>query len=584
MKYFKYLDFPKDNISFLIQSKGNLRISLGGILNTAILIMAITLFRIFASDMINKENPSIFIQSVIDQDNRTINMNQSLINVVIQPYYSINGVSFYEMDFSLITVKGYNASYTTYVNGTKTNFFDPFPMKPCEEKDFDESQIEFFRKNNFAKTAYCMAIKEFEIKGQFTSSIFKFLNFRVEECDGIDLKTGLKITCKSKSERDALIGKYRMSAFFTYTMPDLKNLEKPYSSQVFNLAYSFNALTASKDNFFFSSDLLYSDDNLFSSGKDFDLNNKPYEITNFSNLQASLANVNSFVKETYVSMYYRISPSYNYIKRTYKKIPEVFAQTLPFIQISILISQILVSPFRDHSLYSEIIREAFKHKTEKYQSNIKKLKKESEEKYSISNTSVKNFNIDVLKHSETNRFHKYQKKFNNLNSESNNLKVFTIRDQEKDQVLQNSNKNQTRYIPYLMKKNTKTRDSDLKFNTNIFSLIFSKKKENDYYTLLKKKIMKAIEINTYLSLFNNIEKLEILLLNESQKMILPLWNYDYYIDNKGNVTSNWLNFRNKVDAETLSFYNDIKQNNQKSKLDLKLMSNINLINDEEILN
>jgi hypothetical protein len=118
--------------------------------------------------MVKKENPNIFIQNIMDEENRTIKINQSTINIIIQPYFSASGQNYHEVDFSLFTIKGLNPSYYTYENGTKLNVFDEFPIKPCEEKDFDESQKDFFRKNNFDKTSFCMGRKYLEVKGLCT--------------------------------------------------------------------------------------------------------------------------------------------------------------------------------------------------------------------------------------------------------------------------------------------------------------------------------------------------------------------------------------------------------------------------------
>lgn len=61
----------------------------------------------------------------------------------------------------------------------KLRVFDEFLIIHCGEKDFDENQVEMFRKNNFDKTAFCMGTKDLEVKRQYTSSLFKFLNFKL---------------------------------------------------------------------------------------------------------------------------------------------------------------------------------------------------------------------------------------------------------------------------------------------------------------------------------------------------------------------------------------------------------------------
>jgi hypothetical protein len=109
MKFFKFFDTPKTNLNFIIEGEGNIKIVLGGIINILIIVTAVTIFQLFSSDMLNKTNPNIFIQSMIDQDNKTIKMNQSTINVIIQPYYSAGTESIFEIDYSLFTITGWNA-------------------------------------------------------------------------------------------------------------------------------------------------------------------------------------------------------------------------------------------------------------------------------------------------------------------------------------------------------------------------------------------------------------------------------------------------------------------------------------------
>ncbi len=77
-------------------------------------------------------------------------------------------------------------------------------------------------------------------------------------------------------------------------MSNLAIFEKPYSSQIYNLAYNLIASTVSKNNFFFSGDVIYTDDNLFPSINNQDKNYVPFYMTDFSYLQPTIADINSF--------------------------------------------------------------------------------------------------------------------------------------------------------------------------------------------------------------------------------------------------------------------------------------------------
>lgn len=121
MKILKFFDFPKSDLTLLINGKPNIKISLGGILNIFIIAVAIAFFQIFSNDMIKKENPNIFTENIMDED-RIIKINQSTINIIIQPFFSASGQNFPDIDFSIFTIKGLNPSYFTFENGTKKLF------------------------------------------------------------------------------------------------------------------------------------------------------------------------------------------------------------------------------------------------------------------------------------------------------------------------------------------------------------------------------------------------------------------------------------------------------------------------------
>jgi hypothetical protein len=570
MKYLKIFDIPRNNINFLIQGKNNVRTIFGGLINLFIFIFAVTIFNIFARDMIEKVNPNIFIQNIIEQDNRKININRPEINVIIQPYWARDSTNYYEVDFSLFTIVANNASYYFLDDGTRKQEISEIPIKPCEEKDFDKSLLDLFKKNNFGNTAYCMGIKDFEVQGQYTSPMFKFLNFKITECDGKNLKTGENVTCKSKEERDRAIGKYRASVYFTYTMPNLVNYEKPYSTQVYNLAYSLNPTSLSKDNFFFSADSLYSDDGVFSSSRDSLDINKNFEITNFNNLQASIANMDSFQKNIYLSMFYRVNPSYNYIRRSYKKLPEVFAQILPFIQLGILLSNFLVSPFRSHVLNYKIVNEAFKNTSEERRQVLWKLRKENEEK----NFTQSSYN--PLTYESISPIFLYKKDMTKLKTEYlKNLDSKYINNG-------NLNKINTELKPQPRKKSAL---AYINFDTRKkiwlsgnFTSFCSSKQQKNIHAQFKKKIKKSLEINTYLNLLNDIDKLQNLLLTEDQIRTLPLWNYDYFVDSQDNLFTNWLISRDEITSKTISSYNNINQATDKSPIDISLLSKITIFN------
>jgi hypothetical protein len=569
MKYFKIVDLPKSSIAFQFKGRDNVRTILGGILNIILLIIALVVFNIFSSDMINKINPNIFIQNIIDEDNKTIKMNKSTINVIIQPYYSKGIEIVYEVDYTLFTIIGANASYNLYENGTRKQYFEYFPIKPCEEKDFDKSQLDFFRKNRFDKTAFCMGTKDLEVKGQFTSSIFKFLNFRIDECNGFNLRTGEKVICQSKAERDAKIGKFKTSVYFTYTMPNVLDYEKPFTSQVFNTAYTFNPTSLSKDNFFFSGDVLYTDDNLFISTENFDNESGKLDITNFSSLQASISNMSAFSKDVYLSFYYRVSPSYINMKRTYKKIPDVFAQILPLIEIAIFFNEIFISPFRSHALIMEIINEAFIHTTEERREAVNKLKKEN--KNSSSNLNLRPINSEG---GTLGYFHK--RGFNNFKNDPQNIKKFNlIIDTYKTNISSKSNIFKKERISKMINH------TGFKYlpSRGIFRYCCNKK-EKFIFSQFKEKINMLLEINSYLNIKNDLDKLQTLLLTDNQKNVLPLWNFDYFINSEGKVNTQWLSNNDEITKKSIRAYYNINNHTEKSNIETKLLKEINFVENE----
>ncbi len=257
------------------------------------------------------------------------------------------------------------------------------------------------------------------------------------------------------------------------------------------------------------------------------------------------------------------------MKRTYKKIPDVFAQVLPFLQLSILISQILLEPFRSYQLHRQIINEAFKFGSEERGEAIVKLINLNREKVFSSSVNLKGSNTD-----RENLTHNSKKYFNNLKSfneiDSNNL------------VLNKKNNVYERQLNNRSKRSNEKENSGRRlhfFSGNIF-LHWCSRKEKFIYSQFKQKINKVLEINSYFNIHSDIDKLQTILLTQDQKKALPLWIYDYSVDSENNLNTQWLSEKDEIIHKTISAYFSILNNNEKSDVDHKLLSEIDIFNNE----
>jgi hypothetical protein len=308
----------------------------------------------------------------------------------------------------------------------------------------------------------------------------------------------------------------------------------------------------SKDNFYFSGDELYSDDSLFPSNGNFDKNSPHFDITNFASLQASISNMNAFALDVYLSFYYRVNPSYSFMKRTYKKIPDVFAQILPFLQLAMIFSQILVAPFRSHALVSEIINEVFIENNKRKTEHLK-----NENKISTSSAYLKpEAGLSIYLHK------KVIVKSNvdsNLSKPQVNTKL----------IKENEVSNNPRISKLLVQTVTKYTPP----SGNIFRFC-SPKKDKFILSQFKSKIKRVLEINSFFNIHSELDKLQSLLLTKDQKQVLPLWSYNYSVDASFNVNTQWLRDKDEITQKSMSAYNNISNKTEKSQIDSKLLSEI----------
>ena len=236
MRYLEELDFSsKSNLTFLIKGKQSFPLVTGGIFTIILSIATIYLLNLFSFDIIRKMNPSIITQKIIDRENKKLNLNQSTINVVIQPYYNNSTNKVFGYDSSLFSIVGFNSTYETMDDGMRSEASGRIQLRQCEEKDFDPSLNDFFRKNKLNSTAYCVGRKDFDILGQPSSSMYKFLEFRIEQCDESNSNNNaVDNKCKNKTQRDIEISNYKISVYFTYTMPNVLNYNN-HTSVILNL-------------------------------------------------------------------------------------------------------------------------------------------------------------------------------------------------------------------------------------------------------------------------------------------------------------------------------------------------------------
>jgi hypothetical protein len=506
MKYFKHLDFPSKNIGFLYKGRSNNKLVLGGIMNTLLGILCLILFYIFSDNMLNRLNPNLYSSQNYDGDTRVINFDDSGNNIALQISNIYTEDNKLQMDFSLFTIGAYLSTYESFINGTRLQYKQRLKLKLCNISDFDDEFIEVFKKNKLNETAFCLENKNFEIYGQYTSRIFRYLNFRVEECDGKDLLTGAKIKCKNSTLRDQQISEYKISVYMTYSLPNFKNYENPLINQVLNVAYSLSPNSFNKDNYFFSSDVFYSDDDLFLPQPETRLSF--HNFTSYSGSQPTVSAKEKFRNNVFLSIYYRVDPFFNYYKRSYKKIPDIIAQIYPFMKLGSFFISIFISFFRKKILLTKIINSYFHTMTNKDVELINSLK---EEFPSISSLDY------------------YDDKPYSINSSSREISLQNISD----------NLDERQKQKFILKK--KSYDKKLlKSKFTYFCLCFNRKEEK-IINQLSKRLKDKLELKNYISLVSEVEKMICILFNEDTKNVFCAWGENYMIDENFKVYSDWLN-------------------------------------------
>src|SRR5690606_24607518 len=101
----------------------------------------------------------------------------------------------YMLNSSILTIHVHFMEYIFLANGTKLQLEHPVDLKVCDINDFHPDHHEFFKLNMFdsERPGYCLDNRNLTLKGQFTSSEFKFLRVYIRGCTGIDALTRQKI-------------------------------------------------------------------------------------------------------------------------------------------------------------------------------------------------------------------------------------------------------------------------------------------------------------------------------------------------------------------------------------------------------
>lgn len=561
------LDISKTEIIFRFRNDIYHKTFIGGVLSVLLLIAGVVMFYVFGADMFNKQNPSVLTDTIVDIDNGTLNLNDPFFNMIIQPSYidpkDPNSVASYIYNASIISILVQKATYTLYSNGTKVDTFEDLEIKQCDINNFDKAHQSFFNINGFGSTmpGYCLKDKNLVIQGQYSSPVFSFVKVTVAPCNGVNSITGEQVVCEDLNKIKADIGNWKVGMFFTYAIPLYKNYSNPYSAQVYTVGYNFGSTAYSKDNYYFSTDEIITDDSwFFSSNNDM----SSFKFTDFITTQTGSA-----TDETaFLKVYVRVNPSYTSTSRIYKKIPDILAQVLSIVQVLHFVILLLLRFYNRISLNASIINHCFLDEGVKGELIIHSLyeyKKSCQQ--TLTSHLYNNFISEV----------KYNKEFIN--------EISPHYTPSKNNNERNEMNSEINPIRNLAKSNTNTYVHQTKYLKRKFGacLIMFKclsKKNNKRYHIgktLSDRLDKKMEVDTYLHNLDEMKYLKEICLSPMQLDLFKVLSDHPVLKYNNEEVTEWLREEKRDDNEIIesmkTFYG--KPSDQFSEKDKVLYSLLN---------
>ena len=244
-------------VHFNLEGDETLKSSLGSIISMGIIIFLLTQFFIQVSQMLKHVNPQIIQMNEFQSDPAYVNLTQAE-NFVFAVGITKDGAS---MDLTQNSIVSFKATYSQYIrstSGTTTKIKSKLYFEPCTQTSFPESvfgpdvfstyslelaycpsYIDFTASDGScpstisAEYPTCRTPPSFRIRGTYLSLDFRFIQFKLTQCQSSDSAYLPGLQCASSSTMSSTFAASEIKVNFYYA----NNLITPINYNMPNQSY-----------------------------------------------------------------------------------------------------------------------------------------------------------------------------------------------------------------------------------------------------------------------------------------------------------------------------------------------------------
>jgi hypothetical protein len=212
MNYLRKIDIFGEKVKIFINKEEAVSTSLGGSFTIALIILCITFTWIIGKDIIYKQSPYLNKESLINEFYPSITLNRTSFPfaVFVTDYdgVPVSNDRLFQVVLTYYEYAVHSDGY--YYVRSKTNV----EVEPCGLKHFPSIDTDQFNKSNLG-IYQCLKEENLELVGYWTEEYFKYLEVRLQACNGID--------CLPLDDTINYIKENRISFNIIYLEPFLQN-------------------------------------------------------------------------------------------------------------------------------------------------------------------------------------------------------------------------------------------------------------------------------------------------------------------------------------------------------------------------
>jgi hypothetical protein len=309
MNYLKNIDIFGERVKIFINKEEAVSTSLGGFFTIALIILCIACTWVIGKDVIYKQSPISYQESLINQFYPTINLNRTSfpfgVLVSNDDGDPVKDDKIFQMQLTYYEY-GVHSNGSYYIMSKRN-----VEIEPCSPEHFPHINEDQFKKNDLG-IYQCLKEDNLELMGYWTETYLKFIEITLAMCNGAD--------CLPADDIVDYIKDVRLNLNIIYLEPFLQNtsFDNPLQYAA-TLKYIYAETFSSKmTTFGLNQNYLYTD---------YGLINDDFHTKDFLSLSINNPTDPQAIDDTKTLITFEIYSSNKYTKlyRTYIKVPAVLA-------------------------------------------------------------------------------------------------------------------------------------------------------------------------------------------------------------------------------------------------------------------